>query len=254
MNNCNCNNNDCGCVQYNGGKVLYTGVNITTPFTFPRGSSFNEFVTKVTDYLKNISDFITVTYTVNPSDATILINGEATNSLSVPVGSNVNVVISQSGYETYTDTFTAPLVDTTYNISLTPLELFNYYWGEIGNIFAPSPNGISQSNWNNLIKPDGTSDNMDFYEDASSLDLVYEKESTGSQLQWWIILVPTSKVNIVNDLANYSWKTYNNISGEPAEYTGAVSSGTVVLDSISYTYRAIRPLISTKIQFSKNAN
>lgn len=250
---CNCQNNN-SCCTYDGAKIIYTGTNITSPFGVPRGTTFNQFVQKVTNYLANLSSFVTLTYTVNPNDATVIINGEATNSLSVPIGSTVTVTISRSGYQTYTNTFTAPLQDTSYSITLDALSFFNYYWGEIGNIFASEPFQITQSNWFNLIGPDGTSGNMDFYQNVTDLEQSYEKDSTGGQLKWWIILVPTNESSIVAELSDYSWKTYDNLNNTPTLYSGAIYNGTVTLDSVNYTYSAIRPLVSTKINFSKNAN
>lgn len=258
---CQCNNN-CACVQYDGAKILYTGTNITSPFGVPRGTTFNQFIQKVTNYLANLSSFVTLTYTVNPGDATVIINGEATNSLSVPIGSTVTVTISRSGYQNYTNTFTAPLQDTSYNIVLTPVSTlsFDYLWGEIGNIFAPEPVDISVSDWTNLILPNGTSGGLNFYQNASDLNSLYEQDSTGGSLQWWIIMVPALETSIVDELSNYTWKTYNTLSGQLENYSGTVYEGAVILthpqtlDPVDYTYSAIRPLVSTKIQFSKNAN
>lgn len=256
MNNCNCNNNDCGCVMYNGRNIIYTGVNITEPFAVPRGTNFNEFVKLTTEYLANSTSFVTVSYDVTPSDATVTINGEVTNSLSVLKGSNVTVSITRSGYLPYNETFAAPLIDTAYDITLqaVPTLNFDYFWGEIGNIFASEPYAIQEANWDNLIKPNGTSGGMNFYENANALQNSYEKEPTGGQLQWWIMLVPTSETTITSQIPDYTWKVFNQLSNSFENYTGMVYPGVVTLDSVEYLYSAIRPLSITKIQYSKNVN
>lgn len=46
---CHCQNKNC-CCTYDGSKIIYTGLNITNPFLVPRGTTFNEFVQKVTSF------------------------------------------------------------------------------------------------------------------------------------------------------------------------------------------------------------
>lgn len=47
MSCCNCQNNNCGCVSYDGSKIIYTGTNITGDFPVNRGMTFNQFVQQV---------------------------------------------------------------------------------------------------------------------------------------------------------------------------------------------------------------
>ncbi len=316
----NCKNKSCkNCNPYTSGKyVRYTGVNIDTPFVFNTNSSFNDFVSVVTNYLAGLNPITyTLTIATTPPNATITINGNVTNTLVgvpgtvadveislsgyepvsqtyyignqnqtvdvnlVPIVSNVTITFNSNpsgavitvngsntntftgapgtvvaltanlvGYLPYTENYTVPSSSQTHTLNLVVDNSFLYYWGEIGNIYAANPSGITQLNWDTYIKPNGTGNNMD--DNVGVLLDNYEKDSTGNPLQWWIILVPTSETAVVNDLPNYTWYTWDTITSAWYEFTeSAPLTGTVTLDSISYTYVAIRPNASNKIKYSK---
>lgn len=316
-----CNNkcNNCCCSEYDGKCVKYTGVDISLPFSVPKNTDFNVFVWDLMEYLRGDVPpeppvDVTLTYSSNPADATIIINGEITNEVTVESGSTVIVSISRTGYETYSNTFSAPDQDTEYNIVLDPIEYtvsfvstppgavftingvttntitapqgtllnvtanlagyvpfentytigsvdqvitilltaappsFTYYWGEIGNIFAPTPSGITEFNWDNQIKPDGTNGGMNTYNAASLLNS-YQQDATGFNLQWWIILIPQS-ANV--DISDYRWFIFDELSQLYVPYLQTVYDGVVSLDGVDYNYSAIRPSAITRIQFKNN--
>lgn len=194
-------------------------------------------------------ELFTYTFEVTPSNAVITINGIVTDTFTGPAGSTIDVEVTATGYQNFSNTYTVN-TDQTITIDLIPIVSYTFYWGEIGNIFAPNPSGISQANWDNLIKPDGTSGNMTEY--TGTFQNNYERDSTGFNSQWWIVLIPTSQTTVVNDLPNYIWYTWDVLTSawyvfnEHSPYTG-----TVTLDGINYTYSAIRPGNSNKIKYSK---
>lgn len=247
---CNNNGKSCTCDTLSGKGIIYTGRNHTLPFKFEYGESFNDFVMKIMDYLrKGGVKNIEITVVPDPSDAVVYINGVNTHTLDVPVGSNVVISVSKSGYITETRTFVAPTNDETIVISLAQEQAtFDYYWGEIGNIFAPEPSSITQENWTNQISPDGTSGGMTFYENQSTIPDSIERVATGANLQWWILLVPSEIEQDKNYTDSYSWDIYDELIEDYVSYDGTVYKGSVELDGVLYSYSAIRPATITKIK------
>lgn len=316
---CNkCNKSECGCSNYSGKNVLYTGVNLSEPFEFKTNSTFNEFVTKTMDYLAQISPLTyKLTFVVTPVDATIKVNGVETSEITGIAGTIVNVEVTAEGYQTLLTTYVIGSVDRVVNIDLIPvttvvtitfvsnpiganitingvatsthtglagsvinlgaslvgyinyfsqytlpsssgthtIELipnstpsFDFYWGEIGNIYTSNPSLISESNWDSLIKPNGTGGNMSKLT-VQSLGDTYSKDSTEDPLQWWILMVPNS---VGANLSAYTWYTWDSFNSNWIEFTEhSPYEGSVTLDGTVYNYTAIRPNQSIKIRISK---
>lgn len=192
-----------------------------------------------------------------PSDSVVTLNGQNVSALSVASGTDVIISVSKSGYVTHTETVTVTS-NITKNITLQAIPQpvgFPYYWGEIGNIFAPDPSDITESNWDTHIKHNGTNGGMLYFPNATSFPNDMWKESTGLNYQWWIVLIPHSQTSIVNDLPNYGWFVWDELLQAwvdfVAETEETTSIGDLTLDGVFYTYNAIRPTVITKVKFSK---
>ena len=193
---------------------------------------------------------VTVEFISAPPGATISVNGSLTNTFTGVPGTIVVVTATLEGYLPYFSNYILPLSNTIHTLPLTPVpsQAFTYYWGEIGNIFAPNPSDITDDKWVNQIKPNGTGGNMLELYDVG-LQNSYELDSTGDMLQWWIMLVPSDKISNLNE---YVWYTWDEVADSYLEFTEHPPyEGVVELDGVSYTYSAIRPSASVKIKYEK---
>ena len=244
---------------------------VTKSITVPQGTNVTINVTKAGYVTHNSSVVVnanqtvpitlqavpvqyTLTVTTNPSDSTILLNGQATNTLTVNAGTVINMVVSKAGYITQSEAITMNSNKTRNIILLQDLTpSFPYYWGEIGNIFAANPSSISEANWDTQIKPNGTNGGMSYFPNASSLPADMHKIATGLNYQWWIVLVPDNQNATVADLANYSWFIWDELLQAWVDYPsgGIQNQGTVTLDGILWRYTAVRPTTITRVKFSK---
>ena len=198
----------------------------------------------------------TYTLTVNPTpaNAVVTLNGQATNTLTVNAGTVINMVVSKAGYITQSEAITMNSNQTRNIILLQDLTLsFQYYWGEIGNIFAANPSSISEANWDTQIKPNGTNGGMSYFPNASSFPADMHKIATGLNYQWWIVLVPANQSATVADLVNYNWFIWDELLQAWVDYPagGIQNQGNVTLDGILWKYTAVRPTTITKVKFSK---
>lgn len=194
-------------------------------------------------------EYSTITIVPIPSDAVVKINGATTTTATLAKGSSASVSVSKEGYTTKNVNITVPNTPTSYEIELQSISSSNYYWGEAGVIYAANPSNITQGNWD-TIKTNGQVGNKFISYSNTTLPTSMQRDATGTLLAWWMILVPTSSTAMVASLSNYHWEIYDELLSQFVLYTDATYQGTVTLDGIEYTYRAIRPSTLTKIKYT----
>lgn len=209
-----------------------------------------DFIESLSEQDNNIQYVLNISS--NPNESVIKINGVTTSFVSVSSGSNVEIEVSKEGYNTHREyVIVDNNISKTINLSRVTESGFDYYFGEVGNIYANNPSLITETIWDEKIKADRIGASFNYYPNVISLPLDINAVATGMDYQWWMMMIPFSETSVVSELQLYQWSVWDELSNGWAEYSNEVYNGTFEADGILWVYSAIRPTVITKVRFSK---